>query len=129
MTRMTANGATDTRERKTLVVQDWLKEAITWAVGDACSEACLMNLARLVAPNGYLVVSGADLDLPSRLLRELGFVPVTARCEETYAAEDVHAAGLLRSWGLEAIDRTPQEWPARYATVFRSPAKAGGGAQ
>ena len=138
-----------TREGKTLVVQNWVKEGVTWAVGDACSpdlaarfgphdvvlannflfhmsperaEVCLRNLARLVAPNGYLVVSGADLDLRGRILEELGFVPVTARCEEIHAAEDVHAAWPLRFWGLEPIDRTWQDWPARYATVFRSPA-------
>jgi chemotaxis protein methyltransferase CheR len=139
-----------TREGKTLVVQDWIKEAATWAVGDACSpelttrfglhdvvlannflfqmpperaEACLRNLARVVAPGGYLVVTGADLDLRSRILGELGFNPITARCEQIYAAEDVHAAWPLRFWGLEPIDRTRQDGPARYATIFRSPAK------
>lgn len=145
-----------TRERKTLVVQDWLKETTTWAVGDACSsdlvaqfgrhdlvlannflchmspedaEACLRNLVQLVAPHGYLVVSGVDLDLRSRVLEGLGFVPVTARCEEIHAAEDRHAAWPLRSWGLEPMDRTRQDWAARYATIFRSPAGTGGAAQ
>ncbi len=135
---------------KTLVVQDWLKESVTWAVGDACSpdlaarfglhdvvlannflfqmspgraEACLRNLTGLVAPNGYLVVSGADLDMRSRILGELGFVPITAKCEQIYAAEDVHAAWPLRFWGLEPIDRTRQDWAARYTTVFRSPVR------
>jgi len=137
-----------TKEGKTLVVQDWIKDAVTWAVGDACSpdlvsrfglqdvviannflfamppdraESCLRNLSRLVAPNGYLVVSGVDLDLRSRILKELGFLPVTARCEEIHAAEDVHAAWPLRFWGLEPIDRAREDWRARYATVFRSP--------
>jgi hypothetical protein len=145
-----------TREGKTLVVQDWIKEAVTWAVGDACSPdlaarfglhdvvlannflfhmsperagACLRNLARLVAPDGYLVVSGVDLDLRGRILGELGFIPVTARCEEIHVGEDVHGAWPLRFWGLEPIDRTRQDWPARYATVFRSPAKTRGAAQ
>lgn len=141
------------REGKTLVVQDWVKEAVTWAVGDACSsdlaarfglhdvvlannflfamspersESCLRNLTRLVAPDGYLVVSGVDLDLRSRILGELGFLPVTARCEEIHTAEDVHTAWPLRFWGLEPIDRTRQDWPARYTTVFQSPAKLRG---
>ena len=145
-----------TREGKTLVIQDWVKEAVTWAVGDACSSdlvarfglhdvviannflfqmpperavACLRNLARLVAPNGYLVVSGADLDVRSRILGELGFVPVTARCEEIHAAEDVHAVWPLRFWGLEPMDRMRRDWPARYTTVFRSPAKLRHGAR
>lgn len=139
-----------TREGKTLVVQDWIKEGVRWTVGDACSpdlaarfghhdvilannflfqlspersEACLRNVARLVAPSGYLVVSGVDLDLRGRILGELGFVPVTARWEEIHAAEDVHASWPLRFWGLEPIDRARKDWPARYATIFRSPAK------
>jgi hypothetical protein len=143
------------RVGKTLVVQDWLKEKVSWAVGDAFSpdlaarfgvhdvvfannflfqmppgrsESCLRNLTQLVAPNGYLVVSGADLDLRSRVLGELGFVPVTARWEEIHAAEDVHEAWPLRFWGLEPIDRTRPDSPARYATIFRSAAKAGTGA-
>jgi len=138
-----------TREGKTLVVQDWIKEGTSWVVGDACapdlaarfglfdlvlannflvqmsperSESCLRNLTRLVAPGGHLVVSGVDLDLRSRILGELGFVPVTARCEEVHAAEDVHNAWPLYFWGLEPIDLTRPDWPARYATVFRSPA-------
>ena len=142
-----------TRVGKTLVVQDSIRESATWSVGDACSadlparfgphdvvlannflfqmsperaEACLRNLTRLVAPNGYLVVSGADLDLRTRVLEELGFVPVTTRCEEIHAAEDVHAAWPLYSWGLEPIDKGREDWPARYATVFRSPATIGG---
>ena len=137
-----------TRAGKTLVVQDWVKEAVTWAVGDAGSPdlaarfglhdvvvannflfqmpseraaACLENITRLVAPEGYLVVSGADLEVRSRILRKLGFVPVTARCEEIHGAEDVHTAWPLRFWGLEPLDRTRQDWPTRYATVFRAP--------
>jgi len=133
---------------KTLVVQDWVKESVTWAVGDACSpnlaarfglqdvvlannflfhmpperaEACMTNLARFVAPNGYLVVSGVDLDLRSRVLRGLGFVPVTTQCEDIHAAEDVHASWPLRFWGLEPIDRRRPDWQSRYATIFRRP--------
>jgi hypothetical protein len=140
-----------TRAGKTLVVQDWVKEAVTWAVGDAASPdlaarfglhdvvvannflfqmppgragACLKNLARLVAPNGYLFVSGADLDVRSRILEELGFVPVTARCEEVHAAEDVHTAWPLRCWGLESMDRARQDCPTRYTTVFQAPRKS-----
>lgn len=145
-----------TRKGKTLVVQDWVKEGVRWAVGDACSPdlaarfglhdvvlannflfhmsperagACLKNLARLVAPGGHLIVSGVDLDLRSSVLGELGFVPVTARCEEIHAAEDTHAAWPLLFWGLEPIDHTRPDWAARYATIFRSPADMGGTAQ
>jgi len=140
------------KQGKTLVVQDWVKEGVSWATGDACSpelaarfglqdvvvannflshmsaeraEGCLRNLARLVAPNGVLVVSGADLDVRTKFVRELGFIPVTAKCEEIYAAEDVHAAWPLYAWGLEPMDRTHEDWPARYVTLFRAPPMVG----
>jgi chemotaxis protein methyltransferase CheR len=140
-----------TREGKTFVIQEWVKKTVSWAVGDACSsdlaprfgvhdvvfannflfhmaperaETCLRNLASLVARDGYLVVSGADLDIRSRVLVGLGFVPVTARWEDIHAAEDVHAAWPLQFMGLEPIDRTRQDCAARYATVFRSAGRA-----
>ncbi len=86
------------------------------------AEACLRNIARLVAPNGYLCVGGVDLDVRSRTVRQLGLIPVTARLEEIYAAEEeMLTAWPLSFWGLEPMDRRRQDWPARYTTVFRLP--------
>jgi len=143
-----------TKEGKTLVVQGWLRETVTWTVGNAFSpdlaarfgvhdvvfannflfqmppdraESCLRNLTQLVAPNGYLVVSGVDLELRSRVMGELGYVAVTTRWEEIHAAEDVHNAWPLRFWGLEPIDKTRPDSPACYTTVFQSAAKNGRG--
>ena len=138
------------RQQNTLRIQDWLKEGVTWWVGDVCAADlashfglhdlvlannflfhmqperagdCLRNVSRLVAPNGYLFVSGVDPDLRSRSARELGLVPVTARLEEIYTAE----AGMLtawpfRFWGLEPMDRKRPDWHVRYTTAFRLPA-------
>ena len=138
-----------TRQEDTLSVQQWLKEGITWRVGDVSSldlaahfglhhivcannflfqmapdraEACLRNVARLVAPHGYLFVCGADLDVRTRTARQLGLIPVTARLEDIYTAEEgMLTAWPLSFWGLEPIDRKRQDWPARYTTVFRLP--------
>ncbi len=41
------------------------------------AEACLLNLARLVKPGGYVFVSGVDLDVRSKVAGELGWRSVT----------------------------------------------------
>ena len=137
------------RDGDSLFVPGWLREGVAWRSCDACSadltaqfgpqdvvlannflfhmapersEACLRNVARLVAPNGYLFVTGVDPEVRSRVLRELGPVPVTARSEEIYTAQqDLLAAWPLRFWGVEPLDRRRSDWPARYATVFQFP--------
>lgn len=139
-----------TRQGDTLVVQQWLREGVSWGVGDAYSsdfavqfgsqdvvlannflfhmpgeraEACLRNILRLVSPDGYLIVGGIDLDLKSRSVRQLGLIPVTTKLDEIYTAEEgMLEAWPLRFWGLEPMDPRRQDWPARYATVFRVPA-------
>ena len=138
-----------TRQEDTLIIQQWLREGVTWRVGDACSsdlaaqfglqdivlannflfqmsperaEACLRNIARLVSPNGYLCISGVDLDVRSRAVRELGLIPVTARLEDIHAGEQgMLTAWPLLFWGLEPMNRRRQDWPACYTTVFRLP--------
>lgn len=138
-----------TRQEDTLSLQQWLKEGITWRVGDVSfldlaahfglhhmvfannflfqmppdrAEACLRNVARLVAPHGYLFVGGADLDVRTRTARQLGLIPMTARLEDIYTAEEgMLTAWPLSFWGLEPIDRKRQDSPARYTTVFRLP--------
>jgi len=138
-----------TRQGDTLSVQHWLREGVMWWVGDACSselaahfglqdvvfannflfhmsaeraEASLKNIARLVAPNGYLFVRGVDLEVRSRTVRELGLIPVTTRFEDIYTAEEgLLTAWPLQFWGLEPIDRRRQDWPERYTSVFRLP--------
>jgi SAM-dependent methyltransferase len=138
-----------TRQENTLSVQQWLREGITWRAGDACSsdlaaqfglqdivlannflfqmsperaETCLRNIARLVVPNGYLCISGVDLDVRSRAVRELGLIPMTARLEDIHTAEEgMLTAWPLLFWGLEPMDRRREDWPARYTTVFRLP--------
>ena len=137
-----------TRQADMLSVQPWLKDHATWSVGDACSpylptrlgpqdlvlannflfhmpvaraEACLRNIVRLVAPNGYLSVAGVDLDVRSRAVRDLGLRPIPAKLEDIYTADGLLEAWPLHFWGLEPLDRKHPDWPGRYTTLFRVP--------
>src|SRR5262245_35474996 len=98
---MTAMFEVDGSEAK---IKPWLKEGITWRSGDAndpafveaaglqdivvanrflchmrpqTAESCLRNVARLVKPGGYLFVSGVDLDVRTKVARDMGWKPVT----------------------------------------------------
>ena len=80
-------------------IKSWIKEGIKWRVGDvgqseivaalgpqdivvannflchmnaSMAERCLRNIARLVTPYGYLFVSGVDLDIRTKVAKELG---------------------------------------------------------
>lgn len=142
-----------TRQEDARKVQDWLREGVTWRVGDASSpelvadlgqqdivlannflchmppqraKACLENIVRLIAPNGYLFVSGIDLDLRSRAVKELGLSPVGAKFDTIYAAdESALKAWPFHYWGIEPINRNAPDWPVRYTSVFRRPDSAG----
>src|SRR6266513_305077 len=84
-------------------VKSWLREGITWRLLDAAdpelinilgpqdmvvasnflchmaradAEKCLGNIARLVSPEGYLFVSGVDLEVRTRIALDLGWEPV-----------------------------------------------------
>src|SRR4029077_10612294 len=90
------------REGDEAKVKSWLKEGITWRLGDAAdpnlidilgpqdmvvasnflchmasvdAERCLGNIARLVSPKGYLFVSGVDLDIRTKLALDLAWEP------------------------------------------------------
>jgi chemotaxis methyl-accepting protein methylase len=141
-----------TQERDTLRVQDWLREGITWRVGNVCSpdlpEAlglhdvvlannflfhmppersvmCLRNIARVVAPGGYLFIWGVDRDVRLEVIREMGLTPVAARLADIHTAdESALQAWPLLYWGVEPMSRQRRDWPIRYTTVFRAPEAA-----
>lgn len=134
-------------------VKPRFREGITWRVGDAADPAlarklspqdvvmaknflchlspteadkCLRNLARLVKPGGHLVVSGVDLEVRTRVARELGWTPVVSLIKEIHEGDP----SLRRAWpwnycGLEPFDPGRADWKFRYATVFQigSPAE------
>lgn len=128
-------------------IRPWLKQGITWLSADATdpnfaaalgpqdivvanrflchmepatAEACLWNLARLVKPGGYIFVSGVDLNVRTKVARDLGWQPVTHLIEEVHDGDSFLRKGWpLEYWGLEPFCQDPVDWQVRFASVFR----------
>ena len=128
-------------------VRPQFRENITWSVGDAgdpklvdefglqdivvanrflChmqpkeAESCLRRLAGLVKPGGYLFVSGVDLDVRTRVARDLGWRPVTELTYEIHEGDrSLRNDWPLQYWGLEPFDRQRSDWDVRYTSVFQ----------
>jgi SAM-dependent methyltransferase len=134
-------------ENDHLRMKPWIKEGISWQVGDAgdpelaealgtqdivvanrflChmapsdAEKCLRNLAHLVKPGGYLFVSGVDLDIRTKVALDLGWTPVQDLVEEMHNGDpSVTRDWPWQYWGLEPFDRKRPDWGVRYASVFQ----------
>ena len=128
-------------------VKSWLREGITWQLGDAAdpelinilgpqdmvvasnflchmapadAERCLGNIAQLVSPGGYLFVSGVDLDVRTKVAVDLGWEPVPESIAEIHNGDpSVRADWPWEWWGLEPLNRRKQDWETHYAAVFR----------
>lgn len=128
-------------------VKPQFRGGIVWRVGDACdpnlvnllgfqdivfanrflchmpseeAERCLVNLARLVKPGGYLFVSGVDLAVRSKVARALGWKRVTELIQEIHEGDSSLRRGWpLEYWGLEPFDQRRSDWMERYAAVFQ----------
>ena len=128
-------------------VKSWLREGITWQLGDATdpelvsvlgpqdmvvasnflchldpadAEKCLRNIGQLVSPGGYLFVSGVDLDIRTKVALELGWEPVPELMAEIHDGDpSVRADWPWQWWGLEPLDRRRHDWQIRYAAAFR----------
>ena len=128
-------------------VKPWLRDGITWRLGDAAdpdlidalgpkdlvvannflchmdaesAERCLRNLARLVGPNGYLFVSGVDLDVRMKVAIDLGWAPLSELIAEIHEGDPlVRADWPCHWWGLEPLDRQRPDWRTRYASAFQ----------
>jgi mannose-6-phosphate isomerase-like protein (cupin superfamily)/SAM-dependent methyltransferase len=130
-----------------MTVKSWIKEGIEWNVGnvgepeiidrlgpqdivvannflchmdDSMAERCLRNIARLVSPNGYLFVSGIDLDVRTRVANDLGWLPLQELLGEIHEGDP----GMRSFWpclyaGLEPLNKRRQDWRIRYATAFQ----------
>ena len=91
---------------------------------DPEAELCLRNIARLVTPGGYLFMYGVDLDVKSRVVRSIGFIPVSYMIEEVYLADwNALAHWPFTYWGREPLDTTRREWHVRYGSVFQRPVR------
>lgn len=129
------------------VVKPWLREGIDWRVGDAgeremmdtlgpqdlvvannflChmeapeAERCLRNIARLVRPDGFLFVSGIDLDVRTRVSDDSGWAPVEDLVEEIHEGDpSVREIWPWHYSGLEPLDKRRQNWKSRYTGAFQ----------
>ena len=137
------------REGETLSIKPFLRRGVTWLAADALdpalprmlepqdlvlannflgpfmeaeAENCLRNLARIVKPNGYLVLFGADLDLRTRWVKCQGYLPLTERIEAVHTGDRVMLDWPWTRWGLEPLDKKRADWQTRYAVVFQVPA-------
>ena len=134
-------------------VKSWLRDGITWQLGDAAdqklinvlgpqdivvgsnflchmtpvdAEKCLRNIARLVAPGGYLFISGVDLDVRTKVAIDLGWEPVQELLTEIHDGDPcVRADWPWQWWGVEPLNRRRSDWRIRYAAAFRVPGRAG----
>jgi len=130
-----------------VTVRSWLREGINWYPGNAAdpkiasvvgpqdivvanrflchmdaqsAAACLRNIGRLVKPGGHLFVSGIDLDVRTKVAREMGWTPMTDLMKEIHEGD----ASLTRDWpleywGLEPFQPRRRDARIRYASVFR----------
>jgi len=130
-----------------LRVKPWVKDGIEWRLGDAgdpqlvnelgrhdivvandflChmhpadAERCLRNIGRFVQPGGYLVVSGVDLDVRTKVASSLGWIAVQDSLEDIHDGDrSLRQSWPWRYWGLEPLDTSRPDWSVRYASVFQ----------
>jgi SAM-dependent methyltransferase len=137
------------RDGEEVTVKSWIREGIEWCVGDvgkvgigdllgpqeimvasnflchmdeASAEACLRNIARLVAPRGYLFVSGIDLDVRTKVAVDLGWSPLQELLEEIHHGDP--CMSTFWPWhyaGLEPLNKKRRDWKRRYAAAFQAP--------
>jgi chemotaxis methyl-accepting protein methylase/mannose-6-phosphate isomerase-like protein (cupin superfamily) len=136
-----------------MTVKAWIREGISWKVGDAgdseiidelgpqeivvannflChmdsveAERCLRNIARIVRPDGYLLVSGIETDVRKKVACDLGWTPLEELLEEIHEGD----AYMRSIWpchyaGLEPLNKRRADWKIRYAAGFQ--VASGGG--
>jgi SAM-dependent methyltransferase len=130
-----------------VVVQSWIREGTVWHFGDVrdpemlkllgpqdilvannflchmsppVAEACLHEIARFVKQGGFLVVSGVDLDVRTKVATDLGWKPVRELLEETHDGDpSLRRDWPMNYWGLEPLDKSRQNWIVRYAAAFQ----------
>jgi SAM-dependent methyltransferase len=136
-----------------VTVKPWFREGIKWHVGDVggpeifdalgpqdiviasnflchmddpSAEACLRNISRLVGPQGYLIATGVNLDIRTKVADALGWTPVQELLEEIHEG-DPSLRGLwpCHYAALEPLHKGSQDWRRRYAAAFQVGASSG----
>ena len=128
-------------------VKSWLRKGMAWRLADATdpelsralgmqdivvannflchmapadAEKCLRNIVQLVAPGGFLFISGVDLDIRTKVAVDLGWKPVTELIAEIHDGDpSVRTDWPWYWWGLEPLNRKRHDWQTRYAAAFR----------
>ena len=86
----------------------------------AKAEQCLRNLVRLVAPGGYVLVVGVDLNVRAKVARELGWRPVTDLLREIHDGDpSLRRDWPWRWWGLEPLNERRADWQLRYSAAYQ----------
>jgi SAM-dependent methyltransferase len=129
-------------------VKPWLREGITWQLGDAAdpeltsalgpqdivvasnflchmeqeqADNCLRNFGGIVAPGGHLFISGVDVDVRTKVALDLGWKPLPDLLEEIHEGDPcVRDDWPWAWWGLEPLNKGRADWQIRYAAVFQS---------
>src|SRR5262245_33809283 len=84
------------------------------------AEKCLRNIALLVRPQGYLIVSGIDLDVRTKVAGDLGWHPVQELLEEIHDGDPCMKPFWPWSYvGLEPLNKKRADWRLRYAAAFQ----------
>ncbi len=130
-----------------ITVKPWIKAGIKWQVCDVAepatidalgaqdivvannfrchmrplvAERCLRNIAHLVRPHGYLLVSGIDLDVRTKVADDLGWHPLQELLEEIHEGDPYPKT--FWPWhyaGLEPLNKRRGDWKRRYAAAFQ----------
>jgi chemotaxis methyl-accepting protein methylase len=135
-------------DRREPRVRSWLREGITWRLGDAgdpgllrllgpqdmavasnflChmeaskAENCLRNIAGIVKRGGYLFVTGIDLHVRAKVARDLLWQPVPELIEEIHEGDPSLLGGWpYWWWALEPLNKKRVDWQIRYAVAFQT---------
>jgi chemotaxis methyl-accepting protein methylase len=128
-------------------IKPWLREGIVWRCADAAdpalvsalglqdlvvanrflfhmdraaAERCLRRIACLVKPGGYLFVSGVDLDVRTKIAREMGWKPVPDLLREVHEGDvSLMNDWPFEYWALEPFGASRRDAMIRYAAAFQ----------
>jgi chemotaxis methyl-accepting protein methylase len=135
------------KDGENMTVKSWIREDINWQVEDVgdletlsllgsqdivvannflChmeaseAERCLRNIARLARPDGYLFVSGVDLDVRERVAHDSEWKPLEELLEEIHEGDPcMRTLWPCHYAGLEPVDKRRRDWKIRYAAGFQ----------
>jgi chemotaxis methyl-accepting protein methylase len=135
------------RKEDSSTIKSWIQDGIEWYVGDVArseiieilglqdivvannflchmditaAETCLRNIARLASPNGYLFISGIDLDIRTKVAKDLRWTPLQELLEEIHEGDPRMASGWPWNYSaLEPLNKKRRDWRLRYATAFK----------